>query len=319
VMNRTLADKGVELHSVIYSPKNTISLVIGVLALAALGLISYMVFRRAAQVMADKNAHSVEQLVDEIKIIRNGDGQHIISIQTGDEYEMIAEQINKMVNSINSLNARNTELSYLNSAIELRNLQAQMNPHFIYNTLDNIKYLIPDDPGTAVRLIEKFAEILRYSINNTRALVPLEEDERYIRDYLFIQQTRFGERFAWTMEVEPGCERCTIPKLLAQPLLENSIKYGFRRKMELRVALNVRREGEYLAISVHDDGPGVSAEELETLRRMVADPTAESEHHGLRNLARRLRLQYGTGSGLILSGSEGEGFTVTAKLWNGGK
>ena len=125
--------------------------------------------------MAEKNAESVDALVREIRILRYENNEHIIQIETGDEFEEIATQINKMVKSINDLNTRNTDLIKLNSMIEMRNLQMQINPHFIYNTLDNIKYLILEEPKKAMYLLERFTHILRYSINNTKADVALAE------------------------------------------------------------------------------------------------------------------------------------------------
>jgi two-component system sensor histidine kinase YesM len=118
----------------------------------------------------------------------------VIEIHTGDEFEEIASQINRMVKSINDLNTRNTDLIRLNSMIEISNLQTQINPHFIYNTLDTIKYLIMSEPDKAAHLIEKFTHILRYSINNTKQDVILLEDMRYIEDYLYIQRTLFSAR-----------------------------------------------------------------------------------------------------------------------------
>lgn len=124
----------------------------------------------------------------EIRILRYEDNKHVIQLQTGDEFEEIATQINKMVKSINDLNKRNTDLIQLNSMIEMRNLQMQINPHFIYNTLDNIKYLILEEPRKAMYLLERFTHILRYSINNTKEDVALAEDMGYIEDYLLIQK-----------------------------------------------------------------------------------------------------------------------------------
>ena len=314
VVRRSLPAENAVLYSLIYWPDNFISLLIGVLVMAAVGAISFAVFQRAAREMAEKNARSVEMLVNEIRIIRDGDDTHVIELHTGDEYEAIARQINKMVGSINQLNARNTELVRLNGVIELQNLQAQINPHFIYNTLDNIKYLIPEAPAQATLLIEKFANILRYSIANARRSITLSEDARYIEDYLYIQKTRFGGRFTWSLEIAPDCGGCLVPKLLIQPLIENSTKYGFARCMELRVDICCRRQGGYLSVSVADNGPGVSLEELTELRRMLEQPETESVHHGLRNVSRRLELQYGEGSGLFLESIEGSGFTVTARL-----
>lgn len=316
---RSLTDKNVILYSLVYSPRNSLYVIIGIITIVLLGYIWLVMFRKLAQMMAEKNAESVDALVREIRILRYENNEHIIQIETGDEFEEIATQINKMVKSINDLNTRNTDLIKLNSMIEMRNLQMQINPHFIYNTLDNIKYLILEEPKKAMYLLERFTHILRYSINNTKADVALAEDMEYIEDYLFIQKTRFGERFKVRMEIAPECGRCTIPKLLLQPLIENSIKYGFQKKMELSIEIKGWLAGEYLFLQVKDDGPGVSAERLATLRRMIVSEEIKTEHNGLQNISRRLILKYGNECGLFIDSEEGKSFTVTAKLLCRGK
>lgn len=316
---RILTDKNAILYSLVYSPRNSLYIIIGLFTIVLLGYIWLVMFGKLSQMMAEKNATSVDALVREIRVLRHQDNEHIIQIHTEDEFEEIATQINKMVKSINDLNTRNTDLIKLNSMIEMRNLQTQINPHFIYNTLDNIKYLILEDPKKASYLLEKFTHILRYSINNTKGEVCLAEDVGYIEDYLFIQKTRFGKRFKCSMEIEPMCRKCTIPKLLLQPLIENSIKYGFQKKMELSIQINGWLEDGYLFMCVKDDGPGVSPEGLATLQRMIASEEIKTEHNGLQNLSRRIILKYGNGCGLFIDSEEGKSFTVTAKLLRRGK
>ncbi|MDD3252824.1 MAG: histidine kinase [Lachnospiraceae bacterium] len=311
---RTMAKENAVLYSFIYQPDNGRYLASGIAAILILGLVWYVMFRRMSHAMAEKTAHSVGELVDEIRVIRHGDNQHEIQIHTGDEFEEIASQINRMVKSINELNGHNTELIRINSAMEIRNLQAQINPHFIYNTLDNIRYLIASEPLRASAMIEKFTRILRYSINNTKQNVQLEEDLRYIQDYLYIQGTRFGDRFLCSMEIEEDCKRYMVPKLLLQPFLENSIKYGFKKKMEIEVWIRGWTERDYLYLSVEDNGFGVPRAMLETLRAMVNSAERHTEHNGLQNVARRLTLEYGEESCIFIDSAEGEYFKVTAKL-----
>ncbi|NLW59159.1 MAG: histidine kinase [Firmicutes bacterium] len=316
---RILADKDVIFYSLVYSPRNSLYIIIGLLTIVLLGYIWLAMFRKLSQMMAEKNAQSVDALVREIRILRYEDNKHVIQLQTGDEFEEIATQINKMVKSINDLNKRNTDLIQLNSMIEMRNLQMQINPHFIYNTLDNIKYLILEEPRKAMYLLERFTHILRYSINNTKEDVALAEDMGYIEDYLLIQKTRFGDRFKVKIEIAPECHRCKIPKLLLQPLLENSIKYGFQKKMELAIEIKGWLADGYLYLQVKDDGPGVAPEKLAVLRRMIVSEEIRTEHNGLQNISRRLILKYGDECGLFLDSEEGKSFTVTAKLRCGGR
>ena len=309
-----LKDEGVTIYSFIYYPKNVLYLAIGILTIVFLGVIWFIMTQKLSKLMAEKNARSVGILADEMRIIRHGDSSHIIEIHTGDEFEEIASQINRMVKSINELNTRNTDLIRLNSMIEISNLQTQINPHFIYNTLDTIKYLIMSEPDKAAHLIEKFTHILRYSINNTKQDVLLQEDMRYIEDYL--QKTRFGDRFLCETAIAGECMRYDVPKLLLQPLIENSIKYGFKKRMEIRVTICGRCEGDYLYLSVEDNGPGVPRATLETLRAMLRSEELKTEHNGLQNLARRIVLEYGDNSEMTIDSREGEYFRVDIKLKN---
>lgn len=314
VSSHDLREEGVTIYSFIYYPKNILYLFIGILTIILLGIIWFVMTLKLSQLMAEKNARSVSVLADEMRIIRHGDSSHVIQINTGDEFEEIALQINRMVKSINDLNTRNTDLIRLNSMIEISNLQTQINPHFIYNTLDTIKYLIIPEPEKAAHLIEKFTHILRYSINNTKHDVLLAEDMRHIEDYLYIQKTRFGERFLCETAIAEECMRHRVPKLLLQPIIENSIKYGFKKKMELKVEIRGWCGDGYLFLTVEDDGPGIPRSTLETLRAMLRSEELKTEHNGLQNLARRIVLEYGEDSEMTIDSREGEYFRVDIKL-----
>lgn len=310
-----LPDKEIYLYSFIYAPRNYLYVGIGVATILILGGFWTILFLRMLGIMAEKTSHSVSMLVGEIRIIRKENANHRIWIHTGDEIEEIADQINKMINSIYELNHRNIDLVQINSKMEMQNLQAQINPHFIYNTLDNIKYLIVPNPAKAEELIERFTHVLRYSINNTKHKVPLREDLTYIEDYLVIQKTRFGSRFGYEMDIAEECMEILIPKLLLQPLLENSIKYGFRKKTDIHVKVQGRCEGEYLVLKVTDDGAGQPKSTLETLRGILQTEEINTTHNGLQNINRRIILEYGKESGMELDSIDGEEFTVTLKLW----
>ena len=228
--SRSLENGTVLAYSFIYSPTNYSYLFVGLLLIVLLGLSWAAMFARIMHAMTEQMVKSVDTLVREIRIIRKEDPDHIIEIDTGDEIEEIARQVNKMVRSIQELSQRNIALAEVNNRMEMQNLQAQINPHFIYNTLDNIRYLIPTDPQRAQQLIGRFIGILRYSINNTKHNVPVKDDLNYLQDYLVIQSTRFGANFSYEIDIDDACMEFIIPKLLLQPLLENSIKYGFQKK-----------------------------------------------------------------------------------------
>ena len=294
-------------------------MLIGTVIIFGLGIIWAFLFFRLLQMMASKTSESVQKLVKEIRIIRKGSPNHVIVLNTGDEIEEIADQINKMVANINELNQKNLDLLQINNRMEMQNLQAQTNPHFIYNTLENIRYLIVVNAQKADALIEHFTHILRYSINNTKHSVTLQEDMEYIEDYLFIQKTRFGKRFDYEIDIAPECERIVIPKLLMQPLIENSLKYGFKKKANISVSIRGWIKDHYMFLQIADDGPGQPRIILESIRNLLRSNEINTVHNGLQNINRRVIFEYGQESGLCIESVEGEYFIVTLKLWIGGQ
>lgn len=316
--SRSLENGTVLAYSFIYSPTNYSYLLVGLLLIVLLGLSWAAMFARIMHAMTEQMVKSVDTLVRQIRIIRKEDPDHIIEIDTGDEIEEIARQVNKMVRSIQELSQRNIALAEVNNRMEMQNLQAQINPHFIYNTLDNIRYLIPTDPQRAQQLIGRFIGILRYSINNTKHNVPVKDDLKYLQDYLVIQSTRFGANFSYEIDIDDACMEFIIPKLLLQPLLENSIKYGFQKKPCIHISVRGWLGEDALYFTVEDNGGGVDETMLEQLRDILRSDEVNIEHNGLQNINRRIWLGYGGDSGLTIDSTEGEGFTVKLKLRLGG-
>lgn len=316
--SRSLENGTVLAYSFIYSPTNYSYLFVGLLLIVLLGLSWAAMFARIMHAMTEQMVKSVDTLVREIRIIRKEDPDHIIEIDTGDEIEEIARQVNKMVRSIQELSQRNIALAEVNNRMEMQNLQAQINPHFIYNTLDNIRYLIPTDPQRAQQLIGRFIGILRYSINNTKHNVTVKDDLKYLQDYLVIQSTRFGANFSYEIDIDDACMEFIIPKLLLQPLLENSIKYGFQKKPCIHIRVRGWLGEDALYFTVEDNGGGVDETMLEQLRDILRSDEVNIEHNGLQNINRRIWLGYGGDSGLTIDSTEGEGFTVKLKLRLGG-
>ena len=316
--SRSLENGTVLAYSFIYSPTNYSYLFVGLLLILLLGLSWAAMFARIMHAMTEQMVKSVDTLVQEIRIIRKEDPDHIIEIDTGDEIEEIAHQVNKMVRSIQELSQRNIALAEVNNRMEMQNLQAQINPHFIYNTLDNIRYLIPTDPQRAQQLIGRFIGILRYSINNTKHNVTVKDDLKYLQDYLVIQSTRFGANFSYEIDIDDACMEFIIPKLLLQPLLENSIKYGFQKKPRIHIEVRGWLGEDALYFTVEDNGGGVDETMLEQLRDILRSDEVNIEHNGLQNINRRIWLGYGGDSGLTIDSTEGEGFTVKLKLRLGG-
>lgn len=309
VTSEYLPDQDVTIYSLVYYPRNN-TLIIGIVVIVIIGLLWYNLSTWMSHSMAQYNSTQVSRLVKEIRMIQNGEYTHRIHMNTKDEFDEIGHRINRMLDSVRELNSRNTELIMLNSTLERAQLEAQMNPHFLYNTLEIIRNLVVIDADKAEELIEKLVHILRYSVSNDSNSVRLREDMEYINDYLYIQKVRFGERFSCNISFDENCEECIIPKLLLQPIIENSIKYGFKVQTEITIDIYGEVTDGVLTIHVSDNGPGMREDKAKELAESLNQAAYKGNSLGLHNIARRLYLSYGARSGIRIQNKEGSGFEV---------
>ena len=182
---------------------------------------------------------------------------------------------------------------------QLRALQAQIEPHFLFNTLANVTTLIDPDPAAAKRMLESFIRFLRSSLAATRAeSTTLGEEAELIASYLDVLQIRMGARLRYAIDIPPGLRGFSLPPMLLQPIVENAIRHGLEPKVEGgEVALAARREGERVRIDVTDTGAGFGA--------------ATRGGVGLTNIRERLRLLYGDAGRLEIADNAAGGARVT--------
>ncbi len=168
---------------------------------------------------------------------------------------------------------------------QLGALRMQLDPHFLFNTLNSIGVLMRRDPAAASRMLGRLGDFLRSTLDHAGASeVSVATELEYVRAYLEIEQVRFGGRLATHVTIEPGLERCAVPYLILQPLVENAVKHGVaRRSAPGTVRVDVRADGERLTLTVLDDGPGLSFA-----------GTSRGSGVGLANVARRLAHSYGS-------------------------
>lgn len=316
--SKTLDHSLVNIYSLVHYP-NSPALIIGVIIIIIMGIFWFCLVNWMANSMAKNNADHINKLVKEIRIIRKIDKNHRIKMDTGDEFSEVAYQINYMLDHIDRLNNKNTELLQINNKIEMNQLTTQINPHFLYNTLEIIRNLAMRDGERASDLITRLSQILRYSIDNHKQDVYLEEDMDFINEYLEIQGSRFEDLLSYTIKIDEECNRCLVPKLVLQPIIENSIKYGFKEKMNLNIEIKGYMEDHVLILSVKDDGFGMKEEEAQKLDQVLKSMDNPTSSHGLYNISRRLYLEYGVDSGIEIRNKEGIGFEtiikVTQKNW----
>lgn len=189
-------------------------------------------------------------------------------------------------------------------------LQNQINPHFLFNTLNSISSLVRFDPDTAREMILKLATILRRLLNSTDSFVPLNEEVAFIDNYLDIEVVRFGrDKLKVIKELDPASLEVMVPSMILQPLVENSIKHGLAPKVEGgSITLRSRLIKSRLVIEVEDDGVGMGATQL------VARNGIAGAGIGMANVAERLQVLYGDAAKIMIDGREGGGTLVRLRL-----
>lgn len=226
-------------------------------------------------------------------------------------YNGMAAQIRELLRRLKKEYRKKEEMRF-------QALQAQINPHFILNTLNNIKWMayIREDREVA-EMLSSLGSMMEASIGRGETLITLKEELDYTGHYVTLMKLRFSEKLTLHTDVLPECREQEMIKLLLQPLVENSIRHGIElldRPGSITIGAEVWRERGLMIITVADNGCGMSGLELEALRKELADPEGSSASIGLRNVQERIRLHYGRDYGLEVDSEAGIGTTVTLKL-----
>jgi hypothetical protein len=203
------------------------------------------------------------------------------------------------------IGTRTAQLEAGLSQARLQALSAQLQPHFLFNTLNSIAVLARQGRrGETVRMVTRLADLLRASVRQTAACVPLSEEIAFVRRYLGIEKVRFQDRLSVRWKVQPECLDAEVPVLLLQPLVENAIRHGIAQQTGPgRIGIRASRQGESLVVEVTDNGPG-----------LVGGVSAIREGVGLRNTRERLEQMYGEECPLRVGEAPGGGFRVTVRL-----
>jgi two-component system sensor histidine kinase YesM len=292
-------------------------------ALAAEGLLLLFAFlwtrNETRQLTASirEALHSLEQAVSRIA---EGRFRERVDAMEVAELQNLADQINLLAARLEGLIAQIQQKQEHLAKAELRTLQAQINPHFLYNTLDTIVWQAESGKAEdVIRLTRSLSDFFRISLSAGADWIPVEQELRHTAAYLSIQKIRYRDILDYQLETEGDLTEVWMPKLLVQPLVENALYHGIKaRRGGGRILIRVCREGEQLTFSVSDSGRGIEPEKLESLRAMLREepavaaavPENEGSGFGLRNVNLRIRLYYRQETGLVLR-SDGEGTEVS--------
>ena len=283
------------------------------LVLTALALMTLWALLSSRKV-TERKTEDFYKILDVMENARTGNLEETIHIDSDNEFKIIADAYNETIGSLRTQMENNRKMTELVAAAQNKQLESQFNPHFLYNTLENIRYMCRLEPATAERMVFSLSGLLRYSLDGSKAEVTLREDMEHLENYLNILKRRFGSRFECRIDVEPEACGCLIPKLVLEPMIENAVKYGFGSQLNLKVELKAYIHQEKLIMICRDDGVGIPQGTLSGLNAMLEQREDPKRHSGLYNIHRRIDILYGRPYGVEIRSTEGHGTMLVVTL-----
>jgi len=245
-----------------------------------------------------------------------GDLDTRLEVRSEDEVGQLTQSFNTMLDELRRLVDDVLRAQIHEREAELHALQNQINPHFLYNTLESINMLaLTHGDRDISRMVTSLGRLLRMTISTTGALIPLRDELTYVNHYLTVQRMRYGDRIVMDVEVDDALLDYLLPKLTLQPLVENALYHGLEpRRGQGRITVRGQPAGPDLLLTVEDDGVGISAEALAALHTTLEHAPPRASGHrsiGLANVQQRLKLYCGPAYGLAVESAPDRGTRVT--------
>lgn len=264
---------------------------------------------------------SIYVLMQSMRSLEKGDFQLPYSPDTGrDEIQHLTASYYRMVDRLNDVINQLYREKLIKQEMQIKALKAQINPHFLYNTLETISSLAKIHGVLPIsRMTTWLSQIFQYSIAGEEDFVALRDEIRILENYLKIIHIRFGDKMSFDIEISEELRDCTVLKLILQPLVENAVHHGIEPSLEPgNIRIRAAKRESLLHLSIEDDGVGMNTERLAELKNMLT--AVEEQRHkslngiGLLNVKERLWLVYGRSSGMEISSKEGKGTVIEISL-----
>lgn len=269
-------------------------------------------------ILAWNVSNPLNKLTKLMKRVEKGDFEVDLPINKNDEVGILANSFNSMIQEINQLIKKNYQFELRQKDAELYALQSQINPHFMYNTLETIGYAVEEEETEAVvKMVTLLGRMLRYSLNNKEKLVPISLEVGHMNDYLTIQKFRFEDRIEFTIYEELDTNLYFTPKFIVQPLIENAIKYGLEQHQTTIIEISISKSNEReIILIVKDNGPGIEEKTLAKLNESLkTDPMARRDSKfGLINVHARIAMIFGETYGLQVKSEYTKGTEVIVNI-----
>lgn len=279
---------------------------------AAIGALSLVLCVFAARMLSRSLSRPVQEMTQAMARMQRGEQGVRVTPRTDDELGLLAQGFNRMAQQVEENLRCAVERQRELNETRIRMMQAQLNPHFLYNTLDSMKWMgVTHGVPQVATLAQDLAGILRTSISGEE-FVTLEQELELLERYIDIQLIRFEDRFACEIEVDDSLMHLLVPKMVLQPIVENAVIHGVRDMDDGYIKVYARCEDGELRLYVQDNGRGMDSEQSGALSFGVS--SKPGEHLGLYNVDSILRLHFGEAYGLSVRSRPGEGCLVMVRL-----
>lgn len=254
----------------------------------------------------------VTQLNELMGMVQEGNFNVKAEIRSHDDIGALSVGFNNMVNRLKTMILRIQEEENQKRELELQMLQAQINPHFIRNTLNTIRWMAELKKASGIsKALTSFIKLTDYSFKSREPVVTVREECEYLNEYIYLQKLRFQNKFDFRLQVEEELLEVPILRLLIQPLLENSIQHGFSENIQFgTIEVLFRRKDNDMEVVVRDNGIGISKEQQESIMEPGKTGSSENKNIGLYNVQERIRLHYGERYGVHINSSMGIGTEI---------
>ena len=255
----------------------------------------------------------INELCDVTDRIAGGDFESRAEIKTDDELMVLANSVNDMSEHLEIMVDTIKEDEAKMRHAELRLLQEQINPHFLYNTLDTIVWLIESGKSEeAINVVMSLSEFFRLVLSHGKELITIREEEQHIRSYLDIQQIRYRDILEYEIDIDDEVYDYVIQKMTLQPLVENSLYHGIKyKRAKGNIKVTGRKEGDNIVFFVKDDGVGMDEETLNNIREEIANKCKDTKTgFGLANVNERIRMHFGMQYGMEIDSVKDQGTTI---------
>ncbi len=296
----------------LYRPSiRTIGIMTGILLI--LILVSYMIVKKVIQ----KVYHPLDRVVKKMDDVAAGSlTARIDAGYMGEDFAKLATGFNSMMEEILVLMEQVKQEQHQMEQIRFNSLQSQIQPHFLYNTLDCIHWqAVADGNNEISTLVKALARYYRICLSRGHDIIPLEMEIEHVRNYLIIQNMRYDHIIGSDISMNERCKGAMIPKLTLQPLVENSIYHGIKVKQgkEGSISLRAVRQGEVVKLILADTGTGMTQEQIDEMNQQLSEYD-ETFGYGVRNVNKRIELLYGAGYGLHYLKNSSGGVTVEIRI-----